>query len=93
MAAEALATTGDKGVRLLTEAYNDGNRTVRDRAVWGLGRTGPDAREQVVPTLIGALDDEDTDVRRTVAWALREVTGRDFGDEPKRWSEWWAQER
>ena len=91
--AEALAAFGDEGVQLLIRACHDGDRTVRDRAVWGLGVTSPGDREQVVPTLLGALEDEDAAVRQTAAWALRSITGQDFGVDHKRWLDWWRRER
>ena len=38
--------------------------------------------------LIIALRDKDLNVRANAAWALKEITGEDFGENAKKWQEW-----
>jgi len=38
---------------------------------------------------IELLKDEDADIRATVASALRQTTGQDFGEDYDKWLEWW----
>jgi hypothetical protein len=70
---------------------------VRARAV-GLGQQLPEA--EVIPPLIGRLDDPDAVVRLTAHEELRKRTGQDFGYVPwadvaerapaaARWRDWW----
>lgn len=45
---------------------------------------------EVVEALIGALDDPDETVRKSVAESLAKVTGQDFGTDAAKWKQWWA---
>jgi HEAT repeat protein len=44
----------------------------------------------VVPALIGALGDPNTDVVEAARRGLTTVTRQDFGDESRRWLTWWG---
>jgi hypothetical protein len=79
------------------KAMADPSPIKRARAV-GLGKNLPD--EQVIPTLIGRLEDKDPIVRISADEELKRRTGQDFGftswaepdDRAKavgRWKGWW----
>ena len=40
-----------------------------------------------------ALRDGDPNVRANAAWALKEITGKDFGEDPRKWQEWWQKNK
>ena len=42
--------------------------------------------------LLELLDDENEGVRKSALWALREVSGRDLGEDPRRWRAWFIEE-
>jgi len=62
---------------------------VRKWAAHSLGRLRD---RKSAPALIDALDDRDEKVQKMAAQALRHVTGRRFGPDPRLWKLWWAQE-
>lgn len=77
---------------------NDPAPLVRARAL-GLGRGLPDS--QVIPQLIGQLNDADAVVRMTASEELKRRSGQDFGYKPwadpaerapavAKWQSWWA---
>ncbi|MGR3303034.1 MAG: HEAT repeat domain-containing protein [Candidatus Scalindua sp.] len=49
--------------------------------------------EPAVAPLIDALKDERLIVRVKSAYALYEVTGKDFGRSQEKWQEWWEKNR
>lgn len=56
-------------------------------AEW-IGFIGSDAKT-AVPSLIYALKDKDKEVRDNAAYALKIITGKDFGKAQEKWREWW----
>ena len=56
---------------------------VRQRRWWGI----KDPR--AVRPLIALLKDEDSWVRERAARGLKTITGKGFGEDPKKWQEWW----
>jgi len=49
--------------------------------------------EPVIEQLIAALGDKDFYVRWHAAFALREITGKDFGQDRRQWHRWWKNNR
>jgi HEAT repeat protein len=45
--------------------------------------------ERAIETLITALKDEDRIVRKSAAWSLRKITGKDFGQNQAAWEKWY----
>jgi hypothetical protein len=43
--------------------------------------------------LIVSLRDENRDVRVWAAISLTRITGKDFGESPQKWEEWWKNEK
>jgi hypothetical protein len=56
---------------------------------------GQDYREisQAVEILIGAIRNGDEKAQAAASNQLKRMTGKDFGNDPNRWSEWWAKHR
>jgi HEAT repeat protein len=46
-----------------------------------------------VEPLIEALSDESHGVRKNAAFALKRITGQNFGIDPSKWQEWWEKNR
>lgn len=79
---------GAEAVELLATRYRgDGEIDVRLRALRELGQLGD---KQAVPVLAKALEDPDPAVQYRAVAALKEVSGRDLGDDVNRWREWAA---
>lgn len=90
-AAEALGEGKDpRATEPLVGALKDKNVYVRVMAAWALGEIKD---RRAVEPLIDALRDEIKDVRKKAAVALQEITGKDFGQEPDKWREWWEKNR
>jgi len=68
-AAGALAKIGSAALPTLISALSEGNAVVRHAAAYALGEMGPRA-EQAVPSLIGKLEDTDSEVRSSSASSL-----------------------
>jgi HEAT repeat protein len=70
----------------LIEALIDknGDRYWRVSVIYALGEIG----EPAVEPLIEVLKDEDNDVRYLAADALKDITGKDFGEDYEKWKEW-----
>jgi hypothetical protein len=49
--------------------------------------------EPAVESLITALRHKDEIVRMNASEALKEITGKDFGDDPLKWQRWWDQNK
>jgi len=90
-AAEAVGKIGDRrAVEPLIVAMMDEEALVRLHAVMALGEIRD---PRVVEPLIAALKDENGNVRRNAAEALGKITGKEFGEDPDRWHEWWEKNR
>jgi HEAT repeat protein len=88
-AAVTLAEVADVGiVRRLQGIVEDmrADWTVRQAAVWALGRSG---RRQAVVVLLDQLSNTDERVRQGAAHALGKMTGLDYGADVARWRNWW----
>lgn len=83
-AAWALGEIGDpRAVYPLIDAFRDKSPDVRFNAVWALERIGRPAVGPLVETLRRGRRSS----TRFAIWALREITGKDFGEEPGAWIE------
>ncbi len=70
-------------IRPLIESTDD---NVRKEAILSIGRMKDYAS---VPALIEMLRTGDEGLRTNVLWALREITGKDFGFDVNAWLDWW----
>lgn len=43
--------------------------------------------------LVIALRNRDPNVRANAAWAWKEITGEDFGEDSRKWQEWWLKNK
>jgi len=91
----------EKAVRVLVEI--SGSRAVKP-LIQRLGKGGLDSQACVTAALIGigkpaiepliaVLGDRDYYVRWHAAFALREITGKDFGQDRRQWQRWWKENR
>jgi len=79
---------GPQAVELLAACLqSDREIDVRLRALRELGGT---RNEQAIPVLARALEDPDPAIQYRAVAALKEVSGRDLGDDVNRWREWAA---
>jgi hypothetical protein len=91
-----LGSVGGEGLAaVLRRAYvSEGIAAVRREIVQSLGgraALGPGAeRDEAVPVLIFALDDDDRSVAFNAREALRDLAGEDLGARPDPWKKWWA---
>ena len=79
---------GPEAVQLLAARYqSDAEFDVRLRALRELGTLGD---KQAIPVLARALEDSDPAVQYRAVAALKQVSGRDLGDDVNKWREWAA---
>ena len=58
------------------------------------GTLGSMKDPRAVELLIEALaKEEDAAVREAISKALKDITGRDFGQNPNRWMGWWEKSK
>ena len=62
----------------------------RRDAIEALGRIGPEAKSALRP-LIQVLNDGEEWVPGDTVWALRKITGQDFGTDQTKWLHWYKQ--
>jgi len=48
---------------------------------------------RAVEQLIASLDDEDSYFRYNVVGILKQITGEDFGENPRKWRKWWEENK
>jgi hypothetical protein len=85
-ACDVCGRRGRDAVPLLASCMEtDEEIDVRLRAVRALGETGEDC---AIPVLARALEDPDPAVQYRAVAALRDVTGRDLGNDVNAWREW-----
>jgi HEAT repeat protein len=79
---------GPEAVELLAARYRaDSEIDVRLRALRELGRLG---NEAAIPVLARALEDPDPAVQYRAVAALKQISGRDLGDDVNAWRAWAA---
>jgi HEAT repeat protein len=93
-AAGALVRIGQPAVPALITVLSEGNVAARSWAPYALGKIG-DRRA------VGPLVEAAERARREKAWwiltrttrALKELTGKNFGEDAAKWRSWWDQSR
>ena len=89
----------DEGIPFMVEMFgSDSSMVMRERAGCGLAESGLFRREQrqlAIPGLLALIADRSADptARKWYYQALREITGKDFGESPADWQNWWAAKR
>ena len=79
---------GDDALHVLCERYReDGDLGVRLRALRALGEL---KNTEAIPVVVTALDDPDPAVQARAVQVLRQLTGRNLGNEPEAWRKWAA---
>jgi len=82
---------GPDAIRLLTDRFDDdAELAVRLRALHALGGIRDEA---AIAVLARALDDPDPAIRMRAMGSLRQLAGRDLGDDPSAWKAWAADPR
>ncbi|HHT9120077.1 MAG TPA: HEAT repeat domain-containing protein [Candidatus Hypogeohydataceae bacterium YC41] len=84
----SLAEIGKPAVEPLIATLKDGDSHVRQNAAEALGRIKDTS---AVEPLIAALKQDY--LRASAAWALWMITGEDFGEDSKKWQEWWEKNK
>lgn len=85
----ALVKIGKPAVGPLITALKDEDSRARYKAIEILGEIG-DSR--AVEPLITALENKNLD-KSKVIWALERITGENFGRDPKKWQNWWEENK
>jgi HEAT repeat protein len=95
-AVEGLAVLGTNAAiqPLLTTLHDDASPVVRERAACSLAQSGLFDQEQRKRALPQLLDDSadtrlDAQTRGWVFQALRDITGKDFSNNPAAWRDWY----
>ncbi len=88
LAASALGGLKDnRSVDILAKAVTaDDTPAVREACAEALGKIG---NVKAIPALIKALNDNYKDVQLKASYALRDITGQNFGRDSEKWSEWY----
>lgn len=96
-AVEGLAALGtDAAINpLLEELHDDPSATIRERAACGLAQSGMFSERQrrtAVPKLLDYADDQslDSETRKWVFQALRDITGQNLPHDAQAWRTWYA---
>jgi len=77
-------------LELLIALLEDEDVSVRRTVVWSLGEI---KKPSGVEPLIIALKDQDSVVRYGAKYALRKITLQDFGEDSRKWQEWWKRNK
>lgn len=77
---------GEPAVIPLIKSLYSSNCQAKKKAVAMLGRMGD---QRAVGPLIGLLNDANYAIRASVWPSLVELTGKDFGENKKKWQKWW----
>ncbi|HZU41358.1 MAG TPA: HEAT repeat domain-containing protein [Terriglobales bacterium] len=99
-AVEGLAVLGtDAALQpLLTALHDDSSPVVRERAACSVAQSGlftQEQRDRALPTLLDDASDTRLDAQ-THGWvfqALRDITGKDFSNNPAAWRDWYDSAR
>ncbi|HSU53546.1 MAG TPA: HEAT repeat domain-containing protein [Candidatus Dormibacteraeota bacterium] len=78
---------GEDVIPVLSSLLTDKRFEIRACAALGLGRVKDSKAAEL---LIGALADENSEVRSAVRGSLVKATGQDFGENKKAYEEWWS---
>ncbi|MCX7941864.1 MAG: HEAT repeat domain-containing protein [Dictyoglomaceae bacterium] len=90
-AVKALGELKDKrAVEPLVSALGDDHWNVRVEAVKSLGELKD---KRAVEPLISALKEKDLYIRKIIAEVLHKITGQNFGEDHKKWLDWWQKSK
>ena len=78
------------GLRFVSNALRNPDPRYRAESVVALARLGC---LWEIDGVIGALEDADRRVSQAALWALRHLSGNEWGAEASRWNSWWESER
>lgn len=79
---------GDDALQVLSQRYREDNDLgVRLRALRALGEL---KNKEAIPVVVTALDDPDPAVQARAVQVLRQLTGRNLGNDPQAWRKWAA---
>lgn len=73
---------------IISQTIRDGSWRIRDVSIEAMVRAADHHEDQAVLALINALANEQGKLRKTIADALKDVTGADNGTDPDAWSDW-----
>ncbi len=90
MAGWSLALIGDGSVDPLIGVLQDKKSISRGDAAWALGNI---KNTKAVEPLISALGEGDPVLSKDAHNALKKISGKEFGPDPKEWREWWEKEK
>lgn len=71
-------------------ALNDQDWYVRKEAAKGLGKM---KESRAIEPLIASFGDEKRYIGRDAIEVLKKITGKDLGEDPKKWQEWWEKNK
>lgn len=89
-AALALVKIGTPAIESLLDALHHYDLQVQKKVIYVLGKLN-DFR--AVEPLIEILGDKDSHLRNDAGFALRNITGEDFGEDQIQWQYWWEQRK
>jgi HEAT repeat protein len=89
-AADALAKMGKEVVAPLINALKNENVYGQREAARALGIL---KSSLAIGPLIEALANDDFSLKDNAAWALKKITGQDFGKDRSKWQTWWGQNK
>lgn len=84
-AAVGLLQSGEAGPALLEQMKNESQKEPRMRQAYAAERL---RLTSATETLIGWLGEEEADLRRAAAGALRSIHGQSFGEDRAKWRDW-----
>ena len=87
---EALLKLGKPAIEGWISVLEDANTDIRHLAATAL-REIDDPRS--IPSLIEAINDEESRVRNSVRYALESLTGKKLAEDQDAWQKWWEENK
>jgi len=84
--AQTQSSEKDQAINLLIQIANDQNSRIRENAAIALYNINT---PEVIETLISMLQDQDPLVLVYASESLKNLTGQNFGENFKKWNQWW----
>jgi HEAT repeat protein len=82
--------TDPAAAKILMEYLQDNDAETRRFVIWLLGKL---KYKPAIKPLIECLDTSDKLQKKNAWWALKWITGRDYGVKYKKWKKWWNKTR
>ncbi len=89
-AADALAMIGEPCVERLIAALTDKKVQDHQGVAWALGQIGDERAVESLITILSPQPFNPPHERAAAAKALKEISGQNFGEDARRWKEWWS---